>query len=368
MVQIRRYITLFLVAAFLLSGCAYHADILKLPQEPLYNQTVMFNNVQYLPLLRFCSYYNLDWDWDLVSQKIKLEKGKDIVILRPNSRLALLNDKPIKLEHLVAYRDGAAYISAESAAFLAREVFAAEKRAVPVSKHYGIKTIVIDPGHGGKDFGAVGKYKTREKNIVLDVSKRLKKHLKRKNLNIILTREKDVFVSLKGRARLANSKGADLFISVHANASRFSRARGFEVFYLSEATDDKARAMAAAENESLKFENDEIAESEDLSTATTIWDLKLKDNRRESKGLAYYIYNITSDRMRMKKRGVKGANFAVLRGARMPAVLVELGFLTNSREASKLKKSYYREQIAEAISRSILAYKREYEKNNGFSR
>lgn len=368
MAEIRRYTALFLVAAFLLSGCAYHADILKLPEEPLYNQTVMFNNVQYLPLLRFCSYYNLDWDWDLVSQKIKLEKGEDTVILRPDSRLALLNDKPIKLEHLVAYKEGAAYISAESAAFLAKEIFAPEKRAVLVPKYYGIKTIVIDPGHGGKDFGAVGKYKIREKDIVLDVAKELKKHLKKSGLDIILTREKDVFVSLNDRAKFANDKGADLFISVHANASRYSRVGGLEVFYLSEATDDKARAMAAAENESLKFENGEVVKIEDLSTVTTVWDLRLKDNRRESKGLAYYICNTTSDRMSVKKRGVKGANFAVLRGARMPAVLVEVGFLTNTKEASKLKKSSYREQIAEAIAQSILAYRREYEENNGFSR
>lgn len=367
MIQIKKLSVLFLTLIFLFPGCAYHHGIARLPKEPLYDQAIMFGNIQYLPLLKFCSYYDLDWDWDLVAQKIKIHKDGNALILRPNSGLALLNDKTIKLEYPIEYRNGSAYISAESAAFISG-VFKAAKQLLPAIKRYGIRTVVIDPGHGGKDPGAVSRYGTREKDIVLDVSKRLKRYLEESGVKVIMTRGKDVFIPLYKRAEIANKINADLFISVHANAARYSRTKGFEVFYLSEATDDKARALAAAENASLEFEEGELAGGKNFSTKTTLWDLQLKESRRESKVLAYYICNMTSDNMSMSKRGVKGANFAVLKKAVMPAVLIEVGFLTNRREESKLKKRPFREKIARSVSSSILAYKEEYERTNGFSK
>jgi N-acetylmuramoyl-L-alanine amidase len=366
MIRIKRPALLLLAVSLLLFGCAYHG-IARLPEDPLYNQTVMFNNVRYLPLLRFCAYYDLEWDWDLVSQKIEIEKGANSLVLRPNSRLALLNDRAIRLDRRVEYKNGAAYISVKSASIIARDILKVERPAISPVAHYQIKTVVIDPGHGGKDPGAIGKYGTREKDIVLDVSRRLKRYLEKNGVTVILTRDKDKFISLGRRVSFANRRGADLFISVHANAHRYSGVKGFEVFYLSEATDDKARAMAAAENEAVKFEKGEIAAKNDFSTATTVWAMELKENRRESRQLGYYICNITSEEMGMKKLGVKGANFAVLRGTRMPAVVIEVGFLSNRREEAKLKKGNFRERIARAISRSVLAYKQEYEKTNGFS-
>ena len=352
------------------SGCAYHGGIAGLPDASIYNQAVVFGGARYVPLLRFCDYYNLDWDWDLAGRRIEIKRGDKTLVLRPDSDLALVGDKTIRLERPVEYKEGAAYIPAESAILISRDIFGLEEKAVPAGKIHRMKTVVIDPGHGGRDPGATSRYGTREKHIVLDVSKRLKRHLERQGLNVILTRTKDVFVSLRKRAQFANAKNADLFISVHANAVRRhqSRVKGFEVFYLSEATDDRARALAAVENASLKFEEGEISSRKNKSTATTVWDMQLKENRRVSKELAYYICNITSDRLGMRNRGVKGARFAVLKGTRMPAVLVEVGFLTNRREESNLKKRSFREKIAENISRAIVAYKKEYEKTDGFSR
>jgi len=363
----RAYIALCILVTFFLPGCAYHHEVVKLPEEPLYNQTEVFNNIQYVPLLRFCSYYNLDWSWDLVSQKIEIKRGQNELILRPNSRYALLNGKSVKLTNPIAYRSGAAYIPVKSAMMISRDIFTLEPKPQPEAIRYRIETVVIDPGHGGKDPGATSRFGVREKDLVLDVSKRLKRQLQKAGVNATMTRNKDIFIPLTKRAKIANDKNADLFISVHANAARYSRARGFEVFYLSEATDDKARAMAAAENASLEFEEKKNMKEKDISTKTTVWDLKLKESRRESKELAYYICNITSDGLGMKKRGVKGARFVVLKGATMPAVLVEIGFITNKREASKLKKSNFREKIAKAVSDSILTYKKEYERTNGFS-
>lgn len=361
---------LALVCALLLfAGCTYHAGFVKMPEGPLYSQAVVLNNVQYLPLLKFCDYYNLDYSWDLPAQRIELKKGGKAVVLRPDSSFALVDGEAITLNHPIEYRNGAAYIPARSAAFITQEIFGLEIPAVPAKEGYRIRTVVIDPGHGGKDPGAISRYGTKEKDIVLDVSKRLKKYLEKNGLTVYLTRDKDIFIPLYKRARIADSKNADFFISVHANAARHSRARGFEVYYLSEATDDNARAMEAAENASLKFEEKNANNGKNaLYQNPTACDLVLSENRRQSKALAYYICNMTSDSLGMKKRGVKGARFAVLKGAMVPAVLVEVGFLTNRREESKLKRASFREKIAGAISRSIAAYKREYEQTDGFSR
>ena len=364
---IRRLLITFLVSALFFSGCAYHHEMVKLPEEPLYDHTVTIDKVGYVPLLKFCSYYNLNWSWDLEAQKIEIKRGESSLILRPNSRFALLNDKKIRLEHPIEYKNGAAYIPIESALFISRDIFTLEKGVPPPARHHEIKTVVVDPGHGGKDPGAVSKRGTREKDIVLDVSMRLKRHLEKSGIKVIMTRDKDIFIPLGKRADIANQNKADIFVSVHANAARRSRIDGFEVFYLSEATDDRARAIAAAENASLDFEESEVAQDGNLSTMTTVWDMQLKESRRASKDLAYYICNICADEMCMTKRGVKGANFAVLRGARMPAVLIEIGFITNRREETKLKKRSFREDIAEAISQSIVAYKSEFERTNGFS-
>ena len=363
----KKHIILLLVVAFTLSGCTFHSEIIRGPEAALYNQGVMFNNVRYVSILRFCDYYNLSWDWDLVSQRIKVKKGKTSVVLRPDSDLVLVNDKPMKLGHPVEYKDGAAYIPVKTAIFISENIFGL-KRPIPAEKYYQIRTVVIDPGHGGKNIGGVGKYGTKEKNIVLDISKRLKRNLEKHGLTVYLTRDRDKPVSLYKRTAFANNKNADLFISVHANASRYSQARGFEVYYLSEATDDNARALAAAENASLKFEEEIASQDETSSPANpTAWDLVLSEHRRQSRELAYYIYNTTADNLGMRKRGVKGARFVVLKGAIMPAVLIEVGFLTNRREESKLMKTSFRGKIAGLLSRSILAYKREYERTNGWS-
>jgi len=362
----RKIASLIITAILLFSGCTYQHEFVRVPDAPIYSQATAFNNVQYIPLLRFSNYYNLDLNWDLVSQRIELQKGETSIVMRPNSNFILVNGQAITLQYPVEYRGGSAYIPVESAAFISEKIFKLPEKPVFSPGCYAIRTVVIDPGHGGKDPGAIGRYGTREKEVVLDISKRLKKRLEAEGIRVYLTRDKDVFVPLYERAKIAKNKDADLFISVHANASRHRRASGFEVYYLSEATDDNARALAAAENASLEFEESDI--SEEKSSMTTVWDMTLTENRRQSKDLAYYICNITSDSLGMHNRGVKGARFAVLRGAIMPAVLIEAGFLTNRREESNLKQTSFRDKIASAVSRSIVKYKKEYERTDGFSR
>ena len=235
-----------------------------------------------------------------------------------------------------------------------------------LAEEHRIRTIVIDPGHGGKDPGAIGVGGVKEKDVVLDIGKQLKKRLERAGLEVSLTRDRDVFLSLKERSLIANNKEADFFISIHANAFQKSRTSGFEVYYLSEAIHDSARAVVAAENAALKFE-----QSQDFSKPlkATLWDILYTEHRTESIELAGSICRAVERKgLNRNNRGVKGANFCVLRGARMPAVLVEVGFISNPLDASRLKLRSYRQGLTEAIAEGVLSYKRRYEATNGFTK
>ena len=363
----RKGIAIIIVSCLAMSGCVRTGQYVRPQGPPIYTEAVSIHNTEYLPLIRFCNYYDLNWNWDLVSQRIKIEKGNQVVALRPDSKAVLINGKEYSLVKPLEYIDGTAYIPVDSAAYLAENVFGVEEKYAPAVGRHRINTVVIDPGHGGKDPGAVSRYGTKEKNIVLDVSKRLKKYLEAKGLKVYLTRDRDVFISLYKRPAFAKKKKADLFVSIHANAAKKSWAKGFEVFYLSEATDDTARALAAAENASLKYE-EVMVDDKGSYKDPTLCDLVLSENRTESKELAKDMARVTANKLGMKARGAKAARFAVLKGASMPAVLVEIGFLTNRSEESRLKQSSFRDRIANAIAQSILVYKNEYERTDGFSR
>jgi N-acetylmuramoyl-L-alanine amidase len=232
-----------------------------------------------------------------------------------------------------------------------------------------IKTIAIDPGHGGKDPGAIGKSGLKEKDINLDVAQRLTKTLEENGVNVVLTRDSDKFISLWKRSQIANASKASFLISVHTNSARAKMAKGLEVYYLSDATDDAARALEAAENASLDLEKssfDETGPSTDLEA--TLWDMLYSENRVESKELASSICESIEPKICMVNRGVKAARFYVLKGTKMPAVLIEVGFISNTEEEARLASNYYRQELAESIANGVLSYLQEYEQTAGFSR
>lgn len=218
----------------------------------------------------------------------------------------------------------------------------------------GIQRIVIDPGHGGEDPGCIGKRGLQEKNIVLDVSRRLRKLLSQNNgLEVILTRESDILIPLENRTVIANQKQADLFISIHANAHRNKKRSGIETFYLNFSQDPSVNEIAARENatstknisemkEIIKkiVQNSKIVESKELAT-------KIQKNLVKSLSHKY---------MNIKDLGVKGGPFWVLIGGEMPSVLVEISHLSNLREEGMLKNSQYRQQIAQGIYKGVLEY------------
>lgn len=211
-----------------------------------------------------------------------------------------------------------------------------------------VKTVIIDPGHGGKDPGAISNSQVYEKSVVLELSLMLRDLLVSQGYNVRLTRDSDIYLSLRERTRKATMQGADLFISIHANAAANTGASGVETYYLALASDETAQRTAARENSGAGYG---IKELDKLVTKI------LKESKSvESRRLAQYIQTELVDATNTISRGVKHAPFVVLIGTKVPAVLVEVGFLSHQEEARKLTNKAYKRNIAEAIARGIDRY------------
>ncbi|HWM89537.1 MAG TPA: N-acetylmuramoyl-L-alanine amidase [Thermoanaerobaculia bacterium] len=227
----------------------------------------------------------------------------------------------------------------------------------------GIRTIVIDPGHGGTETGAIGPSGVMEKELTLTLARDLEARLEQSGLRVILTRNADSNVPHDNRTALANQNKADLFISIHLNSSLGSGAHGAETYFLSaEATDaSAARAAAAANEEGTASPQGTPADPgaqetmEDLQLI--LWDLAQSHHMSESQRFAKLVQGELNQALQLRDRGVKQAPFRVLMGAAMPAVLVELGFLSNPEEEKKLQDPEYRGALIAALARSIQRYK-----------
>jgi N-acetylmuramoyl-L-alanine amidase len=237
-----------------------------------------------------------------------------------------------------------------------------ESSAIPASiPDTTIDVIVIDPGHGGEDNGAVGPSKIKEKDIVLDIAKRLRDLLEQSDLKVILTRDDDRFVPLGDRAEIANEAKADLFVSIHCNAASNKKANGTIAFFLADAKTDLARAAAALENSAIKFEAQASPNNAMSDISFILSDMMQNEYLKESADLADMIQKNIKNKAKIESRGVDQAGFFVLNKAYMPSVLVETAFISNKGDEKILRNDNKRESIAEAIFESILQFKSKYE-------
>jgi len=342
-------------------GCA------TLPKEEI---SYKRSSQKYISLTEFARRYDFKLDFDPFFKKVYLNKGERIeIILAFDSPVAIVNGDVVNLGEKVKFKNGDLFISSQSISRITQILLYGVKReyvSPPRSpRWYEIRKIVIDPGHGGKDPGAIGPSGLKEKDVTLCIARLVRDKLKKAGYKVIMTRDRDKFISLWKRVYIANKENADLFISIHANSSRSRRACGFEVYYLAPASDEESRALAAAENYPLG-----IAEKipDDTAVQATIWDLLYSENRKDSIQLARNIVQALNKKMGTRNRGVKSANFYVLKGAQMPAILVEVGFISNRYEESKLKTWAFRNKIADAIVEGIKNYERDYILTAGFTR
>ncbi|HEY0840008.1 MAG TPA: N-acetylmuramoyl-L-alanine amidase, partial [Vulgatibacter sp.] len=234
-------------------------------------------------------------------------------------------------------------------------------REIPLSLVAGLKVkrVVIDAGHGGKDSGAIGKNGQKEKDLTLAMARKLRARLTSMGLEVILTRDSDVFLSLEERTRIANEQRADLFISIHVNASTNRKAHGIETYTLNLNSDRYAMRLAARENATSTRSIGDL----DLILA----DLATKANTDDSVRLAKHAQGQMISHLRsrhgdaVKDLGVKQALFFVLVGAKMPAMLVETGFISNPDEAKRLSSASYQDEIARSLSDGVRRFIEERE-------
>lgn len=229
-------------------------------------------------------------------------------------------------------------------------------RGVPLSHMFGlgIKTIMIDPGHGGSDSGAIGKMGTREKDITLDLAKRLRERLEKYgNYNVLMTREDDSTISLQKRVELAHSNRADLFISIHLNYLPFKPLNIIETYYFGPSSDDRTLKLAEKENAGSEYGLSDFKELVEKIGET----LKLQESRELATSIQKKLFlNSRRQNGDIHDFGVKRAPFVVLLGVDVPAVLVEVSCLSNREEEIKLSTESHREDIARYLEAGILGY------------
>jgi N-acetylmuramoyl-L-alanine amidase len=225
-------------------------------------------------------------------------------------------------------------------------------------KFLGIKRVVIDPGHGGRDPGAIGPRGVKEKEVVLDIAKKLGKVLRKKyNQKVFFTRTKDVFVSLEQRTAIANSKNADLFISIHVNANRQRNAKGIETYFLNWTNNEESNRVAAREN-AISYKKMKKVQNE---LQMILQDLERNNKKDESMKLAGNVQSAMINTLKQNydsvvDLGVKHALFYVLVGARMQSILIEASFISNYSEERRLSDKTYRTKLAEGIAAGIQNY------------
>jgi len=292
-------------------------------------------------------------------------QGADIVIIRWSPRAA-------------GARASLALLAALTA--LAAPGPASAAAAAPAQREPGtIRTIVLDPGHGGEEVGAVGHSGLLEKDLSLDIVKRLRDRLTRHlNLNVILTREDDRVVPLRQRTAVANHAKADLFMSVHMNSSRRLSAHGTEAYFLAlTASDEEAMSLAHAENLAPASKPAAAANapagggglaapepgpSGQSELDLVLWEMAQSEHIVSSSRLAEVVQDEMNRLLKVESRGVKQAPFSVLMGATMPAVLVEVAFLSNESEEKMLATDEFKDKVADALESAIARFKDQNER------
>ena len=315
------------------------------------------------------------------TEKIIIYFGDTKIKITANISFIIINDKPYQLQNNVFQRKGEYYVplddflalltqhtntnysmnynsmSINLSSVIQNSPIDKTTDLIKEKKKWQFDTIIIDPGHGGKDPGSVGYKGTKEKDIVLDVSKRLAKKIQ-KNLRVktILTRDEDVFVRLQDRTKFANANEGDLFISIHVNSNESKKPSGFETYLLKPGRNQEAINVALRENSVIELEGNKFEQltDEQLIQAT----IAQSGFVQYSEKFAALIQEEIDKRVQSRNRGVKQAGFYVLMGASMPNVLIELGYISNPNEEKKLNSSSYRDMLATSIYYAIVKYQK----------
>lgn len=295
-----------------------------------------------------CEQYNVQWYLDNVSQVVTLRAaGREAKVLIGSS-VVLLEGEKIYLTDVLR-RDRGTVIAPPD--FTSKVILRLVSTGLVRSGYH----IVVDAGHGGKDPGCMSRGGTQEKDITLDIARRLKQDLEARGFKVTMTRDRDVFIPLEERTEIATRSKADLFVSIHVNSSPSRNIDGLEVYSLRDLEFSEKRDPQRLKNQRILYKSLAM-ESGDSSLESIINEMLYNYKVSESQLLASYVNKGVSLEARVNSRGVKRAGFHVLRNTLVPAVLVEVGFLTNAQEDSLLRQPDYRQKLADGIAASLVSY------------
>ena len=325
------------IGSLILTGCA---------STPYRKRYVDYSQRDYIGIDEFCKKYNFQYSFDTIDDVVRLKSPDREIQVMLNSNVGYSTGVIFYLQDPPVYLGGKILLPLRLAEMIStREI-------VSFKPPFAIETIVIDPGHGGKDPGAISRSGIKEKDVNLKVSKYLKEELERKGFNVILTRSTDVYLTLGQRVEIAKKHNADLFLSIHANANRSRSVNGVEIYYLTP-TRLKSRERAT------QLAKDDDFGIKPFNAKVILWDMVLTKNQGLSVELSRALY-FAFKNLGFKIKPLRKAPFYVLRFAYVPSVLVEMGYLTNSYEEKMLKKTYYQKQIAEAIALGVSSLNNHY--------
>ncbi|MFW5959867.1 MAG: N-acetylmuramoyl-L-alanine amidase [Chitinivibrionales bacterium] len=400
---IKRYPAFLVCLIFLLSGELFSAESpvkLRIENEKVDIPCVP-DDVPCVSVTGMCEALGFSWEWSRIDRRIKIYGAENRLVLSQGLKYCSINGSTMQL-HTPPFRDvGLLYLNLFDAITVFSELTgkrlvweqgvisidtgkvhvsvltpetkegSSMKKPSPGRASYDdldssqlIQTIVIDPGHGGKDPGAIGQNGTMEKDVVLSIARKLRDALEKKSsVDVILTRDDDTFIPLRERTDIANKMEADLFVSIHANAiggSKREKVKGYKVYFLSPAKSAEDKRTAMLENSAVEFEEEPELSVEGNSLSNILADMTTNEYLKESQDFSIFIEDTFSDRLKRVRRlhnGIGQANFWVLNGALMPSVLIETGFISNSGEEKVLIDEGFQKRQAEAIANSITEFK-----------
>lgn len=318
-------------------------------------------------LTDICMKEGIQWQWDSLSQVMILRYGESQARFLADSDLVVVGDQRIILNEPVKIVESRMIVSSD----FPEKILGALRSAPPPAKLVEtvpqppqvdidhtlqkVRMVMIDAGHGGKDPGAIGKSGTMEKDVVLDIARRLKSILTAAGMGVSMTRETDDFISLQERTQQASRPDIDLFVSIHANANPSRKLQGLEVYCLKDLDAVERKETQRLQNlDKIICELAIDRDSQDVDHIVS--DLLYAHKQSESERLAVRVAERTSAKIATKNLGRKKSRFYVLRNTHVPAILVEVGFLSNQDEENLLKTGAYRQRVAEAVAQSIMEY------------
>ncbi|MBF0571800.1 MAG: N-acetylmuramoyl-L-alanine amidase [Candidatus Omnitrophica bacterium] len=313
-----------------------------------------------IPLADVCDRYHVTWQWDGVTQVVLMEYKGNTSKALVGSSTVLIGKQQIILSAPLRREKSTIYVPQDfEAKVLAPFGVPIGGGLSSIVSSSRVHTIVIDAGHGGKDRGTIAPFGIDEKEIVLDIAKRLRQLLESAGIKVIMTRDSDNFIPLPERTIIASHSGADLFVSIHVNSNHDHSVEGLLVYYLDSISRKDLIEEQRKENAHIYLKS--LSANDSTILQAIVADMMDTLKAPQSLKLAKLIVREARDRSGIKVRGdgIRFCRFFVVRNTLMPAVLVETGFLSNRQEHNKLISSLYRQKLAEVIARGVLDYANE---------